>query len=231
MLQLLGHLGIVGHSRHLEEIIVHVRRIDLSIRIVIARIVPPPSGRTLQFFAHHVEIAAIGHGPHAPTGDIDRDFIGSLGQSVVETLAIGLAHPTEGVHLRHEVQRAHAIFGLCRLAVPLLVDGGLQGGEMIGVGFTVGFRLGHTDIVHKDGELAHTEIVHTRVLVHDAIHHIGIFHETIARVDRPNEIHFRVLRCRRDFANHILCEQAVFHLLCRQCRGISGFPLLRMVDI
>ena len=102
---------------------------------------------------------------------------------------------------------------------------------MVSVGFAVGFRLGHTDIIHKDGELAHTEIVHARVLVHDAIHHIGIFHETIARVDCPNEIHLRVLRRRCDFANHILREQAVFHLLCRQRRGISGFPLLRMVDI
>ena len=102
---------------------------------------------------------------------------------------------------------------------------------MIGIGFAIRLRLGYTDIVDKNGKLPHSEFVHARVLVHDAVHHIGIAHETIARVDGPNEIDLSVLRSLCYIANHILREQAVFHLLRCQRRRIWCLPLLRMIDI
>ena len=154
--QRLLHTRIVVHGTHLHEVGVHVGGVNLLIGVVVARIVPPPSHGTTEFFVHRCQIAAIGHRPHTPSRGVDGDVGRHSRQGFEETLAIGLSHPTQGVNLWHKVQRTHAIFGGAACLVPLRINGFLHSRQVIRICFAVCFRSRHTHVVHEDGKLAHT---------------------------------------------------------------------------
>ena len=141
-------------ARH-HEVGVHVGGVNLFVRVVVARIIPPPSHGTTEFFVHRCQIAAIGHSPHTPSRGVDGDVGRHSRQSLEETLAIGLSHPTQRINLWHEVQRTHAIFGGAACLVPLRINGFLHCRQVIRICFAVCFRSRHTHVVHEDGKLAH----------------------------------------------------------------------------
>ena len=231
ILQFLLQTRVIIDSAHLHEVGVHVGGVNLLIGVVIARIVPPPSHRTTKFGVHRCQIIAVWHSPHAPSCGVDGDVGRHSRQSFEETLTVSFAHPTQGVNLWHEVQRTHAIFGCTARFVPLRIDGILHCGEMVCIRFAFRFRMRHTHVVHEDRKLAHAQVVHTRKLLHNARHHIGLPHKIIAWVDSPDEIHLGRLRGFRQILHHILRHSAIFDVRLHQRLGVRFFPFRRVIQV
>ena len=231
ILQFLLQTRVIINSAHLHEVGVHVGGVNLFVRVVIARIVPPPSHGATKFGVHRRQILTIGHSPHVPSCGVDGDVGRHSRQGFEETFTVSFSHPTQGVDLWHKVQRTHASFGGTACLVPFRIDGFLHSRQMLCIRFAVRFRSRHTHVVHEDRKLTHAQVIHTRKLLHDACHHIGLSHEIIARMDSPDEIHLGSLRSLRQIFHHVLRHSAIFNVRLRQSLGVRFFPLCRVIQI
>ena len=221
--QFRGNGSVAIDGRHFEEIGIHILRVNLAVAIVVAGIVPPPRHIALEILPHFVEVAAIGNAPNAPARRVNRHVFRSRRQSLIKSGAGIGAHPAQGVDLRHEMHGANRVGrGSARLVVFFLKTA-LHSRQVVGIELVFA-AIGQGYVIDENGELAHAESIHLVEFSQNIVHHRATPNKIISRVNRPNEIHLRRCRLRRDFAQHRLRQPTVFLLFGGDARRIRFGP-------
>ena len=221
-----GQRAVAVHLRHLEEVGVHVFRIDLAVGVVVAGVVPPPAHVASEILAHDVEIVAVGNTPHAPSRGVDGDVFGRGGEGREESAQIVGADPARCVGLGHEMQRTNRVGRSCSGLVVLRFQSALHGGEPRCVEFELLFAIRHSHVIDENGKLAHAEVVHLVEFPQNIVHHRIASEEVVSRMDGPDEVHLRGCRLLREVAHHVLREPAFFLLVGRDARGVGVLPVV-----
>ena len=190
----------------IAEVRIGVHGEELGDIVVIAGIVPPPTGITSQPLAHHGEVRIVGYRPHVAASDVYAHLLGHAAQGIEEALALFRRDPREGIELRHIVQGAHGISRRSFRPIPSRIHALLQLCQAVCAQLQRSIIRRHTHIIHKDAELPYAQRVHIAKLMHNLIHHLLVvgISECRSRVNGPDEVHLHGLPRLCDVTQHIL---------------------------